>query len=365
MECGIEEVYNRVLGELDKAQEKQSGSKKLQSTLEALKSIKSSKKYSSGGKAGVFSKEATALNEKLSKLMLDKLDVNIQKDKKVVASLLEVPIRSKILDILDGKDVFVNKEELNKLLVKGAYDLDNNTILLPSEDSDLGPVVQEIIDKELENLESIVGKDKIEEVKKATKGEVDKVITRLVRDTSKEMKRITSGEDTAQTVLHELGHALIQSYIENNPNGEDVLQLDALYLRLKEQIMENSQHLREVDTYWQTDLEEFMSEMMSNPTLIKELASMPAKGGGNILTRLVKAVLKMVGVESDTMYDVMMLGMIDIVKKGKGEDVAKVLDDHRVEMSKEYTSSLSEDKAKSNTTNDIIKQAKELAKECK
>ena len=130
-------------------------------------------------------------------------------------------------------------------------------------------------------------------------------------------------------LLHELGHALTENYLIRNSESDVVNDLDSIRLSVTDVLMQNK-YLAEEDTYWQTNLEEFLSEALSNPTLIRELSKIPVKDikdVDTILQAIVKFVAGMFGKKyEDSVFDAIMYRLSQIAEEqGKTKSRDEVL----------------------------------------
>ena len=223
--------------------------------------------------------------------------------------------------VLDGNRTHMfNEKMIEAMMVEAKYVAETNTIVYPGKLDTTEERLQTVVKGMFEAFEKESGKAKADEVKNKISVEVEKVIStavakrrKLLRDSKEELK--------PEVLLHELGHALTENYLIRNSESEVVNELDSIRLAVTDVLMQNK-YLANEDTYWQTNLEEFLSEALSNPALIIELSKIPVKDikdVDTVLQAIVKFVAGMFGKKyEDSVFDAIMYRLSQIAdEQGK------------------------------------------------
>ena len=220
--------------------------------------------------------------------------------------------------VLDGNRTYMfNEKMVEAMMVEAKYVAEINTIVYPGKLDNTEERLQTVVKGMFKAFEEESGKAKADKVKSKTSEEVEKIISvavakrrKLLRDSKEELK--------LEVLLHELGHALTENYLIRNSESDVVNELDSIRLAVTDVLMENK-YLAEEDTYWQTNLEEFLSEALSNPTLIRELSKIPVKDikdVDTVLQAIVKFVAGMFGKKyEDSVFDAIMYRLSQIAEE--------------------------------------------------
>jgi len=134
-------------------------------------------------------------------------------------------------------------------------------------------------------------------------------------------KGITEGNRNAYTYfLHEKIHIATSRFIQDNPTDSRVKRLKALFERAKRIAAQEPQLFTNASDYWQTNLEEFIAESLSNPELILALKSITLTGEKTSkLNNFFKALIDTIGnalgfssSQAQTLYDSAVAGFAEI-----------------------------------------------------
>ena len=128
-----------------------------------------------------------------------------------------------------------------------------------------------------------------------------------VRTLQNVMKSVASVKGP-HALTHELIHAGALSYMRYNPEAEATIRINELYqeaLKNKDKITRLTYGGDVFSTYWQTNVEEFLAEAMSNPGLMYALSQTKTDGKKKLSKGMLRELV-------DTMLD--MLGLTPKVK---------------------------------------------------
>lgn len=298
-----------------------------QSTLDTKMHI-SKKSLHSVGVLEVFSKEEKRhfANPLMRALIKDLKPRIVEKD--ISANVLITAIKDNVANMILGKNITLTMDAIDRMYVSGAYDSITNTLYHPGRKVDVtDDVLNSALDNSVQKLVDALPELDKEEVKALAEPEWSRAVARAVLNRHRELKKSTTGRIPIEVLLHELGHALTENFIAVNPDHEVVLELSSIFEHVKPLLMKDS-YFAETDTYWQQDMEEFLSEALSNPRLIKKLASMPVHDVtdiNSVLEAIVKFVSKLFGKAEHTMYDAIMYRLAQIAEYGDNTESAKAL----------------------------------------
>jgi hypothetical protein len=128
----------------------------------------------------------------------------------------------------------------------------------------------------------------------------------------------------SHAVTHELIHAGALNYMRNNPKAEATVRINELYkeaLKNKDKITRLTYGGDVFSTYWQTNVEEFLAEAMSNPGLMYALSQTKTDGkkklSKGMLRELVDTMLDMLGLSpkvKDNVLEYVMDGFAAIIE---------------------------------------------------
>lgn len=230
--------------------------------------------------------------------------------------------------ILDGKRTHMfNSGMVEAMMAEAKYVAETNTVVYPGTLNDTSYKLNTVVDKMFKAFEKEKGKAIVDKIKDDTKEEIDRIISKSVaqrRKALRERKEVLKPE----VLLHELGHAITENYLLTNSESDVVNELDAIRLSVTEVLMKNKD-LAENDTYWQTSLEEFVSEALSNPTLIRELSKIPVEDVKNVdtvLQAIAKFVAGLFGKKyENSVYDAIMYRLSQIADEQGKTESGKVL----------------------------------------
>lgn len=123
----------------------------------------------------------------------------------------------------------------------------------------------------------------------------------------------------SHTMLHEYIHAGAYLYMKVNPDDRLTKQVKDMYdLALDNEVLIDST----VDSkYWKENVDEFLAEALSNRQLIKVLQGINVRNtSDSVLTRLVRAIAKMLGIATDSnVYKTVLEGFVQMAKAGTGK----------------------------------------------
>jgi len=143
-------------------------------------------------------------------------------------------------------------------------------------------------------------------------------------------------------LLHELVHAGAIEYMSSNPNEPATKRIEDIYTYL----LTNKDKLKFKSTYWETNVDEFLAEALSNPEFMKELMSVVP---GKPISRL------------SNMYEVVLNNVLQILGF-KGEELNNLFDvllDANLKMLDEQAPKVAEISEKDTTTPEKTKPKKE------
>lgn len=253
----------------------------------------------------------------LIEVLKDEFEVNFRNED-ISADLVAENLIEYGYKVLDGNRTHMfNEKMVEAMMVEAKYVAETNTIVYPGKLDNTEERLQTVVKGMFEAFEKESGKAKADAVKSKISKEVEKVTSvavakrrKLLRDSKEELK--------PEVLLHELGHALTENYLIRNSESDVVNELDSIRLSVTDVLMQNK-YLAEEDTYWQTNLEEFLSEALSNPTLIRELSKIPVKDikdVDTILQAIVKFVAGMFGKKyEDSVFDAIMYRLSQIAEE--------------------------------------------------
>ena len=271
--------------------------------------------------------EKTRFANPLMRALVKGLGVKI-KEKDVSGALLADTIRNYVASIIMNKNAVLSRAMIDQMYVSGAYDVDTNTILHPGKlvevDKELQEALDEGIGKLVKEIPSLVGVD----VKSSIEPEWSNALQRAVYNRKKDFKA-HGRRVPIEVLLHELGHALTESFMVENHTHPVVVELEAMYQQLKPVLMKDK-YFANKDTYWQKDLEEFLSEALSNPKLIKKLAAIKVnnvKDVNSVLEAIVRFVSGLFGKNENTLYDAIMFRLAQIALHEDKEAIAMAIID--------------------------------------
>ncbi len=109
--------------------------------------------------------------------------------------------------------------------------------------------------------------------------------------------------------LHEKIHGVVYDYVKENPESVEAKYIDKLYktalnlAKKKPELFANVEEMADGTMYWQTDVQEFITEATTNPELVKVLASVDMEGNKvniteSLLDKLVKLMRKIIGLDN-------------------------------------------------------------------
>lgn len=279
-------------------------------------------RYAKETRAKEYFSKADILNytNPLIEVLKNEFEVNFRNED-VSADLVAENLIKYGYKVLDGNRTHMfNEKMVEAMMVEAQYVAETNTIVYPGKLDTTEERLQAVVKRMFEAFEKESGKAKADEVKNKISVEVEKVISvavakrrKLLRDSKEELK--------PEVLLHELGHALTENYLIRNSESDVVNELDSIRLAVTDVLMQNK-YLAEEDTYWQTNLEEFLSEALSNPVLIRELSKIPVKDikdVDTVLQAIVKFVASMFGKKyEDSVFDAIMYRLSQIAdEQGK------------------------------------------------
>lgn len=126
-------------------------------------------------------------------------------------------------------------------------------------------------------------------------------------------------------VSHELVHAGAVRYMKNNPDSDLAKRVNELYEAALEHVP------RRGDSYWATNVDEFLAEALTNPVTIREMNSVIVEGktrGLIILKELLDTVLDMLGFKKDsTIYQEVLQSYAGILEQVIGTEAEASLKD--------------------------------------
>lgn len=126
-------------------------------------------------------------------------------------------------------------------------------------------------------------------------------------------------------VSHELVHAGAVRYMKNNPDSDLTKRVNELYEAALEHVP------RRGDSYWATNVDEFLAEALTNPVTIREMNSVIVEGktrGLTILKELLDTVLDMLGFKKDsTIYQEVLQSYAGILEQVIGTEAEASLKD--------------------------------------
>jgi len=130
---------------------------------------------------------------------------------------------------------------------------------------------------------------------------------------------ITSAVKGSHFLAHELIHAATLEYMYANTNEPATKRIEEIYTYL----MNNHKELGITEGYWQTNVDEFIAEAMSNPKLIKELLAVkpnkPVKRLGNMYEILLSSMLNVLGLDQrkrDNVFNLLLDSTLTILHEG-------------------------------------------------
>ena len=186
----------------------------------------------------------------------------------------------------------------------------------------------------------------VDEVEFAEKLQEDEMYKKVVSEhkhkVAAEMLAEFAKKNGAHTLAHEMVHAGSIEFIRSNPEHEYTKRLEELYkeaLDKKEDIRELATGSKYALMYWETSMEEFIAEGLSNPGLVKALQYTKTKNRGmltNMFRELVSTLGKMIGIkQGDNVYKYLLDGYVAMVESqvaSKGQ--AEIIDGIRATISK-------------------------------
>ena len=225
---------------------------------------------------------------------------------------------------LAGKKKLPTVEEADGMRVGAAYNPATETIILPGKTI---TEVENAVEQGVEKVANMLGdKSLVESIKAGPKyTEVQKFVQELMKQREYNQRRGLQ-KVTREVVLHELVHAISENGLRTKDGKltKEGKALTAIKEAVTPILMKNKE-LAEVDTYWQTDLHEFVSEAMSNPRLVRELSAMKV-GDKKRLTSVLDAIVNILagifGKYKDTVHDAVMYQLGEIARK---QDAAESL----------------------------------------
>jgi len=136
--------------------------------------------------------------------------------------------------------------------------------------------------------------------------------------------KVVAGVKGGHAVTHELIHAGALNYMRANPEAEATLRINELYqeaLANKDKIQRLAYSGDVFSTYWETNVEEFLAEAMSNPGLMYALSQTKTDGkkklSKGMLRELVDTLLDMLGLSpkvKDNVLEYVMDGFAAIIE---------------------------------------------------
>lgn len=332
------EVVQRILGNVD-----------------ILVDLKQDKKVAySVGQKGKFTKEGRVkYATPLIKAIREATNAKFKKEDITYIQIGKY-LQENIWSVLTRFDTLPKAKDAFKYKVNGAYVQETNTILYPGNLNTTDKTLDALVSLGLDKLEKEVNNPGIATLLKKTEAykPVQELISELMRQRAIEVNSKTYQRLDRETVLHELVHALTSEVldVEEAKFTKEAKALAAIRKAVTPLLMKNKV-LAEEDTYWQTDLAEFVSEAISNPVLVRELSKIPVSDKKNIRTVLqaiVDIIAGIFGKHKDTVHDAIMYQLGEIVNKREGMERAVEL----VAMLKDGSSSnlvTTEDNSKLNT----------------
>lgn len=143
-------------------------------------------------------------------------------------------------------------------------------------------------------------------VEEAEEGTNRELFDEFVESTVREL----NGTMFEQSIrLHEKIHGVVYDYVKEYPESVEAKYIDKLYkaalslAKKKPELFANIEEMVDGTMYWQTDIQEFITEATTNPELVKVLASIDMEGNKvdtteSLLDKLVKLMRKIVGLDN-------------------------------------------------------------------
>ena len=350
MACNVEEVLKEVQDKLDKSKK---GSEEYDQLLAVKSQLRMIKAVSSGVE-NIISKETAneliTYDIEAAKKFTDEAKKRIEEmyfetsanlelkaDSTLDASQLK-PYYSKMQEALENltkipisKDSTLALEKITKgvmSVVAGQYDPKMNSIKIaikPTLEAVTEAVqtgVRSMYIKNVglsvnKNIESVLAND--EQFKK-----IEKIYPEIVKDTVSMVDDALKNKDHA--VLHEYVHAAALKFMSTNPDHPAVQRINKIYKivlsdRYKSAMQKHVPWRVTEEEYWRRDVNEFVAEALSNPSVIAGLSEIKLTLGGRLTTALnefVDAVLKMLGIkEKSTAYEYVVDSFMAIVEAQK------------------------------------------------
>lgn len=246
-------------------------------------------------------------------------------EKDISGAQLIKAIYDNVNNVVAHKDAILSSTAIDDMYVRGAYVDKLDMILHPGSKITVDADLQKALDTVVAELnQETAGAGDTVAVK--LEPEWSKAVARAVYNRRQEIAKYGT-KIPVEVLLHELGHALTATFIANNKEHVLVKELTAIFEVIKPVLLQD-EYFSEQDTYWQTNVEEFVSEALSNPALVKKLASIPVDNVQDIhsvLDAIVRFVAKLFGAAEHTMYDAVMLRLSQIAMKDNRSESAQAL----------------------------------------
>lgn len=283
--------------------------------------------YSMGQKEKFTKEERVQYATPLIKAIREATNVKFKKED-ITHIQIGKYLQANIWGVLTRFDTLPKATDAFKYKVNGAYVQATNTILYPGNLNTTDKTLDALVHLGLDKLEKEVNNPGIATLLKKTEAykPVQELINELMRQRAIEVNSKTYQRLNRETVLHELVHALTSEVlaVEEAKFTKEAKVLAAIRKAVTPLLMKNKV-LAEEDTYWQTDLAEFISEAISNPVLVRELSKIPVSNKKNIRTVLqaiVDIIAGIFGKHKDTVHDAIMYQLGEIVNEREGMERA-------------------------------------------
>ena len=317
MACNVEEVLKEVQDRLDKSKKGSEEYDQLLAVKSQLRMVKavSSEVENVKNTVNLELKEGDAQDTMQLKPYYSKMQEALE-------NLTKIPI---------AKDATLVLEKITKgvmTVVAGRYDPKVNSIkvaIKPTLEAITEAVQTGVRRKYIEmmklktdyTLDDVLAKDEQFEKIKKMYPEVIKEVVSMIDDALSNEKH---------AIVHEYVHAAALKFMRSNPRHPAVLRLNKVYKILSsgkyDIAMRKYSPWRDTEEeYWRKDVDEFVAEALSNPSVIAAMSEIKLTVGGRLTTALkefVDTVLKMLGIkEESTAYEYVLDSFMAIVEAQK------------------------------------------------
>ena len=317
MACNVEEVLKEVQDKLDKSKKGSEEYDQLLAVKSQLRMVKavSSEVENVKNTVNLELKEGDAQDTMQLKPYYSKMQEALE-------NLTKIPI---------AKDATLALEKITKgvmTVVAGRYDPKVNSIkvaIKPTLEAITEAVQTGVRSKYIEmmklktdyTLGDVLAKD--EQFKK-----VEKMYPEVIKEAVSMIDDALSNEKHA--IVHEYVHAAALKFMRSNPRHPAVLRLNKMYKILSsgkyDIAMRKYSPWRDTEEeYWRKNVDEFVAEALSNPSVIAAMSEIKLTVGGRLTTALkefVDTVLKMLGIkEESTAYEYVLDSFMAIVEAQK------------------------------------------------